>query len=569
MLITARLLSFGGTPLPFSPWTPAAYLWQDIAVAGGFGLFDYVIRRRWLGWFVYGVAVAYISINVAVMRVLFSPLTLPMIRAAGGPLADSIQYYFTFTNAAALTASLATGVLLPLIISAMNVPRRNTFTRCSMVFGVAVLAAGPFAVSKIDTSGRYRNAFGALWPARLPGVPGEVGAQLWRTSPFPGLLESRTDLIRYRGAARGRNVVVILLESTAARYWPAEASAPDPMPNLTALSAQGIVFLNAYAVYPESIKGLLSILCSRYPAFNVPPEAYASMRCPALPQELAHAGYRTALFHSGRFKYLGMPAVIENRGFEVLEDAGAIGGNFHSSFGVDDMSTVHRMLSWIDSLKPGENFFVTYLPVSGHHPYVSPEAGPFTASPGHEDSTRYLNAIHYGDHALGVFLDGLRARGLDAKTVFVISGDHGEAFGEHEGNFGHTQFIYDENVHVPYVIAAPGMIQQPIRVHTALSLIDTAPSILDLLGMSIPAAFQGTSVLGPGSRMSLFFTDYSLGWLGLYDSCRKYLFEIDSRRSHLYDVCSDPQEKADLASQQPERTAAYRSVVERWIASVH
>jgi arylsulfatase A-like enzyme len=165
-------------------------------------------------------------------------------------------------------------------------------------------------------------------------------------------------------------------------------------------------------------------------------------------------------------------------------------------------------------------------------------------------------------------LDGLRTRGLEDKTLFVVFGDHGEAFGEHEGNFGHTQFIYDENVHVPYVIAIPGLIQKSIRTHNTISLIDTAPSILDLLGVAIPAGLQGTSVLEPGSRMSPFFTDYSLGWLGLQDACRKYLFEMDSARSHLYDVCTDPRESVDLSSREPGRTSAYRSIAERWIGSV-
>jgi arylsulfatase A-like enzyme len=361
---------------------------------------------------------------------------------------------------------------------------------------------------------------------------------------------------------------LILLESTAARYWPVTSPAVDPMPNLTAFAAGGISFQDAYAVYPESIKGLLTVLCSKYPPLNVSPDAYSAIPCASLPQQLANAGYRTALFHSGRFKYLGMPAVIERRGFEVLEDAGAIGGNVHSSFGVDDISTAHRVLSWIDSLKRSERFFVTYLPVAGHHPYATPEAGPFTAAAGNEEIARYLNALHYGDRALGVLLDGLRARNLDRNTLFVIFGDHGEAFGQHEGNFGHTLFIYDENVHVPYLVVAPGLIRERIRVSDGMSLIDTEPSILDLLGLPIPAGLQGTSLLDPAPRMSLFFTDYSLGWLGLYDDCRKYLFQINAARSQLYDVCMDPNETIDLSSRQPERTSAYRSLLERWITSI-
>ena len=150
------------------------------------------------------------------------------------------------------------------------------------------------------------------------------------------------------------------------------------MPNLARLAAQSIVFERAYTVYPESIKGLLSVLCSKYPAFQTPAEAYAKVQCPSLAQLLAAAErYRTALFHSGRFIYLGMDAVVENRGFQTLEDAGAIGGNVNSSFGVDEPATVERILDWIDSLSSGQPFFITYLPVAGHHPYVTPKRGPF------------------------------------------------------------------------------------------------------------------------------------------------------------------------------------------------
>src|SRR5438045_2261331 len=53
-----------------------------------------------------------------------------------------------------------------------------------------------------------------------------------------------------------------------------------PMPHLAALARFAIVFDNAYAVYPESIKGLFSILCSTYPAFDSGSETYASVPCP-------------------------------------------------------------------------------------------------------------------------------------------------------------------------------------------------------------------------------------------------------------------------------------------------
>jgi arylsulfatase A-like enzyme len=362
----------------------------------------------------------------------------------------------------------------------------------------------------------------------------------------------------------GRNVVIVILESTAARHLGVYGAAREPMPNFADLARHAVVFEHASAVYPESIKGLFATLCSQYPAFDTPAERYAAAPCGPLPRRLQQAGYRTALFHSGRFGYLGMRSVIDDRGFDVLEDAGAIGGVVNSSFGVDDRSTVERALRWIDGLGAGQRFFVTYEPIGGHHPYATTEPGPFE---GDDDLTRYLNALHESDEALGRLIRGLRERRLDENTLFVVFGDHGEAFGEHPGNFAHTLFIYEENVHVPLVIAAPGAIGEAIRVGRRASIIDVAPTILDLLGLPADPVHQGSSLLPPLDRMSLFFTDYSIGWLGLADGCWKYVYEMDARRSRLFDVCADPGETRDRSPEFADRVNAYRGRVQQWAAA--
>ena len=165
--------------------------------------------------------------------------------------------------------------------------------------------------------------------------------------------------------------------------------------------------------------------------------------------------------------------------------------------------------------------------------------------------------------SFGELLRGLRERGLEEKTLFVLYGDHGEAFAQHDGNLGHSLFIYDENVRVPYLIAAPGLIPHQVRSQETASLIDTAPTILDLLGRPVPAEYQGSSLLDSNGRMALFFTDYSLGFLGLDHACWKYIFEMDSRRSKLYNACRDPEETKDLSGMEGPRVTAYRDHLER------
>jgi len=276
---------------------------------------------------------------------------------------------------------------------------------------------------------------------------------------------------------------------------------------------------------------------------------------------LKGAGYHTALFHSGRFMYLGMESVVQNRGFDVLEDAGTIGGNSQSSFGVDEPSTVRRALAWIDSLPQNERFFVTDLPIAGHHPYDTPEPGPF---PEHQEHDRYLNALNYADSSMGLFLQGLHGRGIDQNTLIVIFGDHGEAFGQHHGNFAHSQFVYEENIRVPYFLSLPGVIGRQIRVAAPISLLDTAPTVLDLISVPAPAGYQGTSALEGRTAMALFYTDYSLGFLGLRDGSWKYIYELDSRRSKLFDLSRDPAETIDLSADQPLRVAAYHKLLIQW-----
>lgn len=364
------------------------------------------------------------------------------------------------------------------------------------------------------------------------------------------------------GAARGRNVVLVVLESTAAQYLKIYGAADDPMPTLTSLARHSLVVDAAYAAYPESVKGLYATLCGRFPIFDVPAERHATRPCTSIAQSLSARGYRTALFHSGRFGYLGMAELIRDKGFDVLDDAGAIGGHVESSFGVDETATVDRLLGWIDEVDDASPFFAAYLPVAGHHPYAASAPGPF-AGTGEIDA--YKNALYDADRALARLLDGLRRRGLDRATMLVIVGDHGEAFGQHPSNAGHTLFIYDENVRVPFVVALPWLIQERTRMPIVASLVDVGATIRDLVGhAAVSTGEDGRSILASGDRMALFFTDYSRGWLGLRDGCWKYLFETDASRSKLFDVCDDPGETRDRAAAEATRVDAYRERLQAW-----
>jgi hypothetical protein len=562
VFVTAKALVLAGRDVPLSPWAPLAYFWQDALVALAFAAVDRLVGGRpRVAWLLYAAAAGYAALNVPLACLLSTPLTWPLLRATGGTIADSIGHHVTAANLLRVGCVLGAAALLPRLLRPVV---GRVSPRRLVALGVAVavvLPLGPVAVARVPTNGLHRNALAALVTSALPHVLAADLAGDWAVSPLGGT--PAEDLTFLRGQAAGRNVVVVHLESTGARYLKPFGAAEDPMPHLTALCRRSVVFEDAYTTYPETIRSFFATQCADWPALDTKAEAYEPAQGPALAELLAARGYRTGLFHPGRFRYLGMEEVLRNRGYQTREDAGDIGGERESSFGIDEASAVRRMLAWIDE-RPGRPFLLTYMPIAGHHPYDTPEPGPF---PGGREIDRYRNALHYADDSLAALFDGLRRRGLEDDTLFVICGDHGEAFGQHEGNYGHTLFLYEENVRVPLVVALPGKVRDQVRVGRIASLVDLAPTVLDLLGLDAPADYQGRSLLGGEPRMALFCTDYSLGLVGLRDGRWKMIHELDSGHSQLFDLESDSDEKCDLSGQLAERTAVYREHLLRWAAA--
>jgi arylsulfatase A-like enzyme len=571
VLVALRLLDGGGRTLG-SLFSVPAFLFQDVIVVTVFAAVDAglllalrsrvratALVSRTSDVFVLALSV-YAAFNVAVARLFSTPLTHSMLNAAGGALADSIFEYVTPSNVIAI--AIVVGVALLAFRSVARLPNR-AIAGSTGVVAAAVVLVGPGAARRVDTLGMHRNALVAVisttWSARRP--PPVARADVEVLAPLGRAL----DLSHLEGAARGRSVIWVILESTAARYLGSYGADPDATPRLTQLAQDGLIFEHAYCAQPESIKGLFSMLCSRSPAPGTAAEDYTQARlaCPSIAARLRNEGYRTALFHSGRFRYLGMQGVVDERGFDELHDAGTIGGEHVSSFGTADASTVDGMLRFLDAVKPGGRFFLVYSPISGHHPYRSPGTGP-RPFPAQTEQEQYRNDLYAGDHALGTLIDGVRARGLGDRVLWAIVGDHGQAFGEHEGNFAHTLFLYEENVHVPMIFVAPGALVGRMRAPQITSLIDLAPATLALLGLGIPAEMRGRSPLLPQPGVARFFTDHGPVKLALRQGNFKFIYESEHERARLFDLTRDPEERSDLSASFPALTATYTRHLLTW-----
>jgi choline-sulfatase len=96
------------------------------------------------------------------------------------------------------------------------------------------------------------------------------------------------------------------------------------------------------------------------------------------------------------------------------------------------------------------------------------------------------------DSELRTLLTLLERQRFLESAVVVITADHDEAFGDHAA-FGHGNSLYEEQIHVPLLVLLPGQSTGRI-VDEPVSLVDVAPTLLDLAGIAVPASFEGRSL---------------------------------------------------------------------------
>jgi choline-sulfatase len=199
----------------------------------------------------------------------------------------------------------------------------------------------------------------------------------------------------------------------------------------------------------------------------------------------------------------------------------------------------------------------------------------------------YFAAISYLDERIGEILDALRETGLDESTWVVLTADHGEFLGE-RGLWYKMSFL-DPSARVPLVIRPPGAGAER-RVRTPVSLLDLAPTLLELAGVPAGADMDGESLTGlldgegtPAGARSPVLCEYhaegvSVPSAMVRDGALK-LIVCDTDPDQLYDLAADPAELRNLAAEpayagelarlrgELERRLDLRAVRERVLAS--
>jgi arylsulfatase A-like enzyme len=351
--------------------------------------------------------------------------------------------------------------------------------------------------------------------------------------------------------ARGFNVVLFAMESVGARRVHLYGAPFDDSPNLDALAHHSMVFERAYVAEAETSAAFGAVFSSVYPDHDWPSitQLAPSLAIPGLPAVLSSHGYRTAFIHSGQTVYDREGEFLSTRGFDQIM---AEPRDYATP---RDQELVPKAINWIKK-DPSRPFFVTIWTHDTHHPYVSNLHHDY----GVHDSNfnRYLNGVRATDELVGQLAAALQTMGLADRTLLVITGDHGEAFGAH-GQLIHGGSVYNELVQVPLMIENPQLFPHEVMVDRLTRQIDIAPTLLALLGFNSPGTWQGTDVLGanPPKRAYLFAGTGNFTF-GLVEGDFKYIYNFRRDRAQLYNLVNDPMENNNLASD-----PAYAGLVKR------
>jgi arylsulfatase A-like enzyme len=172
----------------------------------------------------------------------------------------------------------------------------------------------------------------------------------------------------------------------------------------------------------------------------------------------------------------------------------------------------------------------------------------------------YDASLRYADWAVGEVEALLRRAGVFDDTLFIVTSDHGEAFGEH-GYVFHSCGLYDELVHVPLLMKFPRGERPRARVAALTQTVDLLPTVFDLLRVPAPAEqVQGRSLVplltGDAEKVHdyVFARDGGEAPSYLVRSLNSALILYQGGKLRaLYDLDAAPLQTRNVIDEQPER----------------
>jgi arylsulfatase A-like enzyme len=349
----------------------------------------------------------------------------------------------------------------------------------------------------------------------------------------------------------------------------------DISPHLDKLAEQSTIYERAYSISTYTGYCLPPMMASRYPS-EMPRTNRHELRYLGqnvlLAERMKQAGFLTV---GAASHFLFAPELQWIDGFERFLRTGTEGDAppgshidlFHTSRPLADAA-----ISMINDQEITKGrFFMWFHFLDPHKQYLKhPKFSRF----GTTARDLYDGEVAFTDFHVGRVLDALDAAGLSPRTVVVLTGDHGEAFGEH-GVYFHGKEIWDEIVRVPLLIRVPGGVAR--RIGRRVSQVDLEPTILELAGLPSDADARGQSlvpeIFGSDLPERAILIDqprnpYYEPKRGYIEGGMKLHHLFDSNTYRLYDLDHDPQELHDLAPEDPVKLKRLRHAYAQFTSQI-
>lgn len=317
------------------------------------------------------------------------------------------------------------------------------------------------------------------------------------------------------GVAKGRNLIVIQIESLQNLVINKTYNGQEITPNLNQIIKENTIYFDNYYqqigsgntsdaefATNHSIYGSLSSYTYKL---------FAKNYFKGLPKLLKEQGYQTAVYHA-----------YEDRDFWNREDAyysigfdtyyGGIGGTDNGQFdmtewmgwGLTDSEFYKQAMPYIKNM--AQPFYSFIISLSNHHPFQMLDKYQFIDLLPQDEGTifgNYLNSAAYTDYALGQLMQQLKDEGIYDNSVIAFYGDHlglpksDEEIYQSVSNFIGKDYDFDTMMNIPLIITVPGA-EQNINQTVSISggQMDFLPTIAYLMGFdTLDTVYMGHNLL--------------------------------------------------------------------------
>jgi arylsulfatase A-like enzyme len=365
------------------------------------------------------------------------------------------------------------------------------------------------------------------------------------------------------------DIVLITIDTTRADHLGAYGYKRDTSPNIDKLAKQGTVFEHAWAHAPSTRYSIPAILTGRLPLdvyYDTSVDGWPGLspKATTIAEALQPLGFVTGAitnyWYFDRVRHM-------DQGFAEYDNANASLHHGVSNAGPEQTSgssskeQTDKAIAFVDK-HANDRYFLWvhyYDPHYAYEPHA--EIQPF----GSDRMALYDGELKFTDLHIGRLLDH-----VGPNAVVVITGDHGEGFGEHTIEL-HGYHLYAPQTKVPVIVRVPGL--APRRAQTPVGHVDILPTLVNLAGGVATSEMMGMSLVGAltgTDKDRVVFQQLSYEgnheMRGGADAQCHVIYNVSPDTSwEVYRIDGDPLEAKDLAS--TNACSRTRSTVANWFDS--